>query len=53
MQIRFKPGRGKDPLVVVDFKEAKNFWISDLSWAPTKEELHEIYRAMKRASAWK
>lgn len=52
MQIRIKYRRGRNPLVIVNFEKDSNFNPDDLSWAPRKEELSEIYMAMKRAKAW-
>jgi hypothetical protein len=52
MQIKFKHGRGKNPLVVVVFTEDSNFNPDDLTWTPRKDELKKIYNAMKKARAW-
>jgi len=52
MRIQFKYRRGRNPLVIVIFEEDSNFNPDDLSWSPRKDELSEIYKAMKRANAW-
>ena len=52
MHIKFKRSHGLDPLVVVVFAEDSNFNPDDLTWAPRKDELREIYQAMKKAKAW-